>query len=844
MRVAVVAVMVLIGIIGHPAASAWAQTTDPTTKLHFRLSELLTRELPLTPQDKGLVRIDDQGRVQVYITAEPATQSLLDEIVRVGGKVDGQGLGVIQAWVPVQALNSLAALPEVKYIRPPDYGHLNIGSVTTEGDTTLKASAVRQQFGVDGTGIRVGVISGGLKGLGQSIASGNLPPTTFFCQNAFAAVTQRPSDCVAGEKLIQTTGGITSTSFPPGTDIALNAEGTAMLEIVHDIAPGAQLWFVGWGGTTVAYAAAVAFLAPNVDIVVSDVAQPMFFPDGQNTFSQAIAQIMNGQGNVARAYIVSAGNFADKHYSGLYTDSGFSDGLGGKFHLFAANNQTTGPGTALGFNRFTVAPLTFASVNLTWNDPARASTNNYDLTIFDCTTAQIYDQSIQPQNGSQEPQEIAGVFNSSAIPLPVCYAIRNVLNQAAPRILNVVITGAFRPADHRFNTASMSVVSPADTLGDLIAVGAVNQAVPNIIEDFSSLGPTFDGRSKPDMVAVDGVTVSGAGQFQTPFFGTSAAAPHVAGIAALLLQLKPTLTRAQLKAVLQQGAVPLGDINTFGSGRVDALASANLLSTSTPTGVAAAILPASRSVQVGNTATVFATMAISGNTGGVTCGIALATNIPATFQYQTTNPATNQLTGTPNTPINIGPGGFQTFVISIKPNAAFPPTDVAFTFSCANASPASVLSGLNTLLLSASTTPTPDIVALVATPSGDGIVNIPGAIETGVFAVATVNVGAGGLITASADTGSSSLTALGFTTGVPRPLITICQTNPATGVCLGSPGPSVTTQINANATPTFAIFVKGNGVVPFDPGNNRITVRFKDGGEVTRGATSVAVRTQ
>ena len=73
----IVAVMVLGGLIGvQPAASAWAQTSNPdlSTKLHFRLSELLTRELPLPPQDKGLMRIDGQGRVQVYIKAEPATQ--------------------------------------------------------------------------------------------------------------------------------------------------------------------------------------------------------------------------------------------------------------------------------------------------------------------------------------------------------------------------------------------------------------------------------------------------------------------------------------------------------------------------------------------------------------------------------------------------------------------------------------------------------------------------------------------------------------------------------------------------------------------------------------------------
>ena len=74
--------------------------------------------------------------------------------------------------------------------------------------------------------------------------------------------------------------------------------------------------------------------------------------------------------------------------------------------------------------------------------------------------------------------------------------------------------------------------------------------------------------------------------------------------------------------------------------------------------------------------------------------------------------------------------------------------------------------------------------------------------------------------------------------------IFLCETNPATGQCISAIGSSVTTQINANATPTFAILVQGSGAVPFDPATNRIFVRFKDSGNVTRGSTSVAVRTQ
>ena len=146
---------------------------------------------------------------------------------------------------------------------------------------------------------------------------------------------------------------------------------------------------------------------------------------------------------------------------------------------------------------------------------------------------------------------------------------------------------------------------------------------------------------------------------------------------------------------------------------------------------------------------------------------------------------------------------------------------------------ASEISGLNTLVVSASTTATPDVVALAA--SGDpGIVDIPGPSGTGVFAVATVNVGAGGSITASANTGSATL-----------PVgLAICQTNPMTGACLATPASSVTTTINTGQTPTFGIFVTGSGNVAFDPANNRVFAVFKDPSGIVRGETSVAARTQ
>ncbi len=512
----------------------------------------------------------------MYIRPVPDAQiqDILDQITLLGGKVDGQGLGVIQAWVPIDVLETIADLPEVLYIRPPDYGVPNAGSETTEGDAVLGLDDVRQQFGIDGSGVRVGVFSTGLKGLEQSIVSGDLPATTFHCLDLFFLfVTLRPSGpCLAGERLVETSGGVTGRSFPANSDLAPDGEGTAMLEIIHDLAPGAELWFAR-ASTTMDLLNMANFLAANVDIFVSDIGFPGFFPNGQNSVSQAIAQIIANPSNRARAYIQSIGNHADNHYSGLYVSSGINDGFS-DFHLFSKNNETGGPDNPSTSNRITVPPFEGVIVFFTWDDPALASSNDYDLSLFDCGTGAFLDSSIETQDGTKEPLEIVVHANVSFLSQNVCYSIKNFLNRAVPRTLNVLIIVVdlfdfpLPGFDHEFNTRAKSLLVPADTTGDLIAVGAVPVSLPNQIESFSSLGPTFDGRDKPDVVAPNRVSVTGAGGFPSAgcapdcfFGGTSAAAPHVAGLAALLLELDPTLTLSSLKTVLKDNANSLGLIN-------------------------------------------------------------------------------------------------------------------------------------------------------------------------------------------------------------------------------------------------------------------------------------------
>ncbi len=250
--------------------------------------------------------------------------------------------------------------------------------------------------------------------------------------------------------------------------------------------------------------------------------------------------------------------------------------------------------------------------------------------------------------------------------------------------------------------------------------------------------------------------------------------------------------------------------------------------------IVAAVLPSSRAVAVGHTATAFATIINAGTTAATGCGISLPSGIQAGLTYNTTNPATNAVVGATNTPATIAPGAYQTYVIAITPTAAFASTDIALSFTCTGLDPAPTLSGINTLLLTATATPGPDIVALVATVSGNGTVALPGTNGTAAFAVATVNVGAADSITASADTGSS----------ITLPVtITICQTVPSTGACMGTPNPTVTTTIAANATPTFGVFVTGNGNIADLPGADRISVRFKGSSGIFVGSTSVAVQT-
>jgi hypothetical protein len=251
-----------------------------------------------------------------------------------------------------------------------------------------------------------------------------------------------------------------------------------------------------------------------------------------------------------------------------------------------------------------------------------------------------------------------------------------------------------------------------------------------------------------------------------------------------------------------------------------------------PNSLAAAILPGSRSVQLANPATVFATVLNSSTVTLNNCQIVLPPSAPSglTLSYQTTDPNTNAPTGTPNTPVSINAGQAQTFLLDFQTSAAATISALPLLFDCSGTNPAPSTIGVNTIDLVFSDTPIADIIALAATTSNDGTVHLANGV--GAFAVASIDAGAAASLTASVDTGSATLPVA----------ISLCQTT-ATGQCIGTPSASFPVNFTAGGTPTFSAFVSTDGQIPFNPGASRIFVRFTDGDGVPHGSTSVAVTT-
>ncbi len=496
------------------------------------------------------------GGIQVYLTLTDYDDAHLTGLASIGVQVElsEPSLRLIQARVPVGLLESVAQLPFVRYIRAPDKPYADIGSKLTQADAVLRSDLVRSNLGVNGSGVRIGVIQTGFNGIAASQSTGDLP------------------------------AGITTFTARSGGDFAGDgAEGTAMLELIHDIAPGAQLFAASFN-TSLEEIAAVNWLTdvaggPNsrrgtpggVDIIVDDIS---WFNLGPYDGSSALSQALTAAVDRGVAYFKSAGNRADQHWRGFYSAC-----AGSTFQNFNAPNCGSGFDEVL--DVLVPGEGSFCAF-LQWNDPWGASGNDYDLRLWDRDAGRFLTSSdgvhggADEQSGTQNPEEGMCFTDGSGTTRNLGIVIENFEGGAQLRQLELFLADDLIQQEHLVKEFS---VPNAGDAKKVFSVGAVHWQTPDTIESYSSRGPTLDGRLKPEVVAPDCVSVTGNGGFPTTFCGTSAAAPHAGAVAALVLSANPSLSPSQLYGAIVAPTFDLGTPfpnNTFGFGRIDAFVSTQL----------------------------------------------------------------------------------------------------------------------------------------------------------------------------------------------------------------------------------------------------------------------------
>jgi hypothetical protein len=529
------------------------------------------------------LRIDGRGRVEAYIETRGDIEELVRELTPTGALIDAsdEDFGILLVRAPVAALQNIAGLPATANVRAPDYPVSSAGTIMSEGDEVVRADLLRADVaGLDGTGITIGVIADGVRGIDDAQAIGDLPfVDTTTCNVAADHPELDPDPTSQG------------------------AEGTALLEIIHDVAPGASLMFGYFAfDAGVYFNEAVSCLAEYADIIVDDIGYYGAGPyNGTSYISLNTADELNGNGRV-RAYITAAGNQAGRHYQGRFVNSGYLIPQADE-HWSAHEFDEFDPAYPVehvglvnppaNFDRIELRAGGVIRATLVWNDPWNASSNDYDLFFSDGTEVRPCFGSLNPQDGDDHPVENCVVSNTSGSTINIDLFIANRGGKALPRVMDLFVQECSRCEFQGngtyldFTTRSSSIPNQSDAGGSpasVITVGAVGYNSPTGIEGFSGRGPTEDGRVKPDIVAPDRVCVTASGGFiptaatcQTfgkRFLGTSAAAPHVAGVAALLLQCEPTLSRVGLRDAIIETAKDIaepGPDQTYGHGLVDAV---------------------------------------------------------------------------------------------------------------------------------------------------------------------------------------------------------------------------------------------------------------------------------
>jgi subtilisin family serine protease len=483
---------------------------------------------PKRPRLSSSLAQHTSGTVAVEIEArDPGAARAA--VLAAGGRVEASFGRLLEAQVPASGLAALGASKAVRFAREPLRPELD--SIGGQG-VAVTAAAGWHAAGYTGKGVKVAVIDGGFGGLARRQAEGDLPRSA-----------KRVDLCTGG-----------AFDGPIAVE-----HGTAVAEVVHEMAPGAQLHLI-CADTLVGLAKAAAYArAQGIAVVNHSVS---WFNTGRGdgsggpTTPDAIVAEARAAGIL---WVNSAGNRGQQHWSGAFADAD-ADG----WHEFAPGDEG---------NTIVLGKYEGGCIRLKWDEWPVSSTD-YDLHLVRGDAAAldargaIVASSRNAQTGSQPPTEQL-CFSNPGAKLAFAIEIVRVAGTGSPRLDLFISPGP----DFEHQVAEGSVTEPASSPAAL-AVGAVCW-LGDSFEAYSSRGPTIDGRMKPDLVAPANVSSATYGGFKacagSGFAGTSAAAPHVTGAAALVKQANPSFDAAALRAFLESRALDLGVPGTdelFGIGKL------------------------------------------------------------------------------------------------------------------------------------------------------------------------------------------------------------------------------------------------------------------------------------
>ena len=458
---------------------------------------------------------------------------------------------------------------------------IEIGAVTSQGVEALNVNQARNLFDVDGSGVKVGVLSNS------------------YNRNVFAA-TNASDDIASGDLPGEgnpngyTTPVTVLDDSADNSNLDLSDEGRAMMQIVHDVAPGAELIFhTAFKGADEFADGILELVEAGADIIVDDInyfSEP-FFQDG------VVAQAVNAAQEEGVAYFSVAGNSRSDSYEAEFRpvepDSDFP--LAGLeryvFHDF-------NPGAEVDlFQSIEITPQSSATFAVQWDEPfssagGKGANSDLDLVVLDSNN-QIVTTSFESNLG-KDAVEIVELTNLTGEVVEYKLLVGQDLEAggSTPNLIKYIAPGNFLGAE--YFTDSPTLFGQSNAVG-AEAVGAVDYRqtpafgeVPAVLEDFSSVGGTpilFDTngnrldspeiRQKPEIVAPDngnttfffGNDVENDGFPNFP--GTSAAASHAAGVAALLLDAAPDSSPEEIYEVLENTAINVVESSTGGNSNLE-----------------------------------------------------------------------------------------------------------------------------------------------------------------------------------------------------------------------------------------------------------------------------------